>query len=43
MADRDDPGGVLAWLEETLYNLEANGQIAIVIGHHPPGNKSTLY
>jgi len=25
MADRDDPGGMLAWFEETLYKMEATG------------------
>jgi hypothetical protein len=26
LAQRDDPGNVLAWLEETLLEMEANGQ-----------------
>lgn len=43
MGNRNDPGGILAWLEETLYKMEATGQIGIIIGHHPPGNSSTLY
>lgn len=40
---RDDPGDQLKWLENTLYEMEANGQIAILIGHHPPGDSSCMY
>lgn len=25
LADRNDPGGILAWLESELLNMEANG------------------
>lgn len=42
MSNRNDPGGILAWLEEELYKMEANGQVGILIGHHPPGGDSTL-
>ena len=43
LADRNDPGGVLAWLEETLAEMEANGQKAILIGHMPPADSGALY
>ena len=43
MAERDDPGGVLAWLNATLNQFEANGHIAIIISHIPPGDSSCLY
>lgn len=42
IAQRDDPGNVLAWLEETLTEMESNGQKGILIGHHPPAGDSTL-
>lgn len=41
--ERDDPGGVLAWLNQTFHEIEARGEIAIVISHHPPGDNSCLY
>lgn len=40
---RDDPGSVLAWLNQTLRGFEANGEIAILIAHHPPGSSDCLY
>jgi hypothetical protein len=30
-------------LEEKLNVMEANGEIAILIGHHPPASESSLY
>lgn len=39
---RNDPGGILQWLEDTLYEMEANGETAILLGHVPPGD-SCLY
>ncbi|CDW80649.1 saposin b domain-containing protein [Stylonychia lemnae] len=41
--ERDDPGGVLQWLNETLHAIEARGEIALFISHIPPGEKSCLY
>ena len=43
MSQRDDPGDVLAWLNETLYGFEQKGEIAILIAHHPPGCSDCLY
>lgn len=43
MKFRDDPADQLAWLEKTLMEMEANGQIAILVGHVPPGSDSCLY
>jgi hypothetical protein len=43
MSNRHDPGNELAWLEEKLYQMEANGEIAILIGHHPPASESALF
>ena len=37
MSERNDPGDVLAWLNETIHTFEKNGQIAILMAHHPPG------
>lgn len=42
-SQRDDPGGVLAWLNETLRGFEARGESAIIISHIPPGDDSCLY
>ena len=42
MDERLDPGDMLAWLDETFYEMEANGEIAILIGHIPPGSDSCL-
>ena len=39
---RDDPGDQLHWLEQTLYEMEANGEIGILLGHVPPGSNSCL-
>jgi hypothetical protein len=33
---------MLKWFEQTLYEMEANGEIAIVLGHHPPGCNACL-
>lgn len=43
MSQRDDPGDVLAWLNDTLRRYEDNGEIAILIAHHPPGSADCLY
>lgn len=43
LSQRNDPGGVLAWLNETLHAIEARGEIAIVMAHHPPGSSDCLY
>eukprot|EP00347_Sterkiella_histriomuscorum_P022876 403336826 len=40
---RDDPGGVLQWLNETFHAIEARGEIAIIISHIPPADDSCLY
>ncbi len=32
---RNDPGGILEWLNGTLAEMEAKGEIAIVISHIP--------
>jgi sphingomyelin phosphodiesterase len=39
---RDDPGDQLKWLEQTLYEMEANGEVGILLGHVPPGSNSCL-
>ena len=33
-----DPLGELQWLEDTLREMEAAGQVAIIMGHVPPGS-----
>jgi hypothetical protein len=33
---RSDPGGQIAWLEETLLEIEAEGGLAILLGHYTP-------
>lgn len=43
MSQRDDPGNVLAWLNETLAGFEARGEIAVLMAHHPPGDSDCLY
>lgn len=43
ISNREDPGDQLKWLEETLLKMESNGEIAILIGHHPPASESSLY
>lgn len=40
---RDDPGGELDWLNQTLYQMEQNGETAILISHVPPGGSACLY
>ena len=42
-SQRDDPGGVLAWLKETFEEIERRGEYAIVISHIPTGEHSCLY
>lgn len=31
-----DQLGELKWLNETLYECEKNGEVALIIGHFPP-------
>ena len=33
---RNDPGGQIAWLYSELLEIEAEGGLAIIIGHHFP-------
>lgn len=33
---RNDPGEELGWLESTLKEMEKNGEVGIIMGHHPP-------
>jgi hypothetical protein len=42
-SSRYDPGGELAWLEALLRDMESKGEIAIFLGHVPPGSVSCLY
>jgi hypothetical protein len=42
-SQRDDPGGILAWLNDTLHQIEANNEIAFIISHVPPGADACLY
>ena len=42
-SQRNDPGGVLEWLNQTFHDIEAKGEFAIVIAHIPPGEHSCLY
>lgn len=42
-ATRDDPAGELTWLEKILSEFEAKGEIAIILGHVPPGDGDCLY
>ena len=32
---REDPGGQIAWLEEQLRQVEAEGGVAIMLAHYP--------
>jgi sphingomyelin phosphodiesterase len=43
MSQRDDPGEVLNWLNATLAEYEAKGEIAMLMAHHPPGDADCLY
>ena len=43
ISNRQDPGDQLKWLEEILTKMEENGEIAILIGHHPPASYACLY
>ena len=43
MTQRNDPGDVLAWLNLTLRQIEAEHGIAIIISHVPPGSDDMLY
>ena len=33
---RSDPGGQIAWLEQTLLEIETQGGLAIILGHITP-------
>lgn len=37
--NRNDPGGMLAWLEENFREMEKNNEKAIIIGHVPTGQE----
>ena len=41
--ERNDPGDVLQWLNETLHEFERKGEIALFISHIPPGGHACLY
>jgi len=43
ISKRNDPGNQLSWLEDKLTQMEANGETAILIGHHPPASEAALY
>lgn len=38
MSERNDPGDHLAWLDTELSLMQQLGQVAIMIGHVPPGD-----
>ena len=38
-----DPGGMLAWLRQTLYQAEANNEAVYIIGHIPPSEGGCMY
>jgi len=38
MAERSDPGGMFAWLEDTLSEIEAQNGLAIMIAHIDPND-----
>jgi len=38
-----DPGNELLWLEETLRQMEKDGEVGFIIAHIPPGDHSCLY
>lgn len=40
ISNRNDPGGILAWLEDTLNEMEKNNQIGIIISHAPLNDAS---
>jgi len=39
---RNDPGGVLAWLNQTLFEIEQRGEIAIIISHIPVADMTCI-
>ncbi|CDW75116.1 saposin b domain-containing protein [Stylonychia lemnae] len=41
-SQRNDPAGMLSWLETTLKSFETNGQVAIMFGHIPPSGKDCM-
>lgn len=41
-ATLNDPASELVWLEKTFREIEKRGEIAIVIGHIPPGDSDCL-
>lgn len=38
-----DPAEELVWLNNTLRAIEASNEMAIIIGHVPPGDTSCLH
>ena len=42
LTEMSDPGNQLEWLEKTLREMQENGEVAILIGHHPPGGSDCL-
>jgi sphingomyelin phosphodiesterase len=41
--NRNDPGQELKWLESILREYEDKGEVAIILGHVPSGDKDCLY
>lgn len=41
--NRNDPGQELAWLEQTLREIESRNESVIILGHVPPGSNDCLY
>ena len=39
----NDPGQQFEWLESLLKQMEKNGEVAIIIGHHSPGYNDFVY
>lgn len=36
--EREDPGNEIAWLEQTLLDIEADNGIALIMGHYTPSS-----
>ena len=43
IGEYNDPGQEFEWLENLLRKMEKDGEVAILIGHHPPGNFDCTY
>ena len=43
IGEHNDPGQEFEWLENLLREMEKRSEIAILIGHHPPGNFDCVY